>query len=382
MTQTLDHLIVPTWELLGLGEPSHGEPGFAFARNQVFEQLVRLGFRSIALETDRVAALMVDDYVRNDVGTLDRALAEGFSHTFGEHTANRELVAWMHDYNQDQPPAERLAWYGFDAPMETLSAPSPRSYLEHARDYLDLELELDRLLGANERWDSAEALMNREASPGRTADADQLRRIADDLLTSLYARAPELIKKTSLDAWRDTEVRLTAAQDLLHYHWQAAQPLADEQRWNRMCATRDALMAQNLVDIRSLEAHRGPTLVFANNLHLQRQPSSMELGPMHLEWYGAGAIMAGLLGERYGFIAGSLGASAALGLAEPKPDTIEAGLQPLVHGWGLIKITDVPVGLPRTDSTVEQGYFRLDRETVEGADALLHIADGSAIGPE
>ena len=98
-----------------------------------------------------------------------------------------------------------------------------------------------------------------------------------------------------------------------------------------------------------------------------------------LVWSGAGAILSPLLGERYGFIAGSLGASPTLGLGEPGPGTIEAGLQTLVDGWGMIKIADVPAGDPRTDATVEQGYFRLDRETIDHADALLHLANGSAV---
>ncbi len=380
MTKDLDHLILPSWDVLGLGEPTHAEPGFGWARNHLFEQLVqRHGFRSFALESDRVAGLIVDDYVRNGVGTLDQVMAEGVSHNFGEVAANRELVAWMRAYNEERQPADRLAWYGFDAPLETMSVPSPRRYLESARDYLDPELELSDLLGSDERWESGEALLNREASVGASADADRLRTIADELITTLYARAPELIKDSSPAAWREIEVRLKGALQVLHYHRQAAQPLADEPRWNRMCATRDAMMAENLLDLRALEAHRGPTLVYGSNLHLQRQQSEMQLGPMRLVWSGAGAILSPLLGERYGFIAGSLGASPTLGLGEPGPGTIEAGLQTLVDGWGMIKIADVPAGDPRTDATVEQGYFRLDRETVDHADALLHLADGSAV---
>lgn len=379
MTRDIDHLIQPSWDLLGLGEPTHLEHGFAAVRNQLFEQLVGLGYRSIALESDRVAGLLVDDFVQGGGGTLDQVMAEGFSHNFGEVAANRELVAWMRDYNRDRPPADRLTWYGFDAPMETFSAPSPRRYLEAARDYLQPDLELDHLLGPDDRWDSAEALLNREASPGASADADKLRTIADDLLVSLHAREPELIWETSLAAWRDIEVRLKGALALLRYHRQVAQPLDDEARWNRMCATRDVLMAENLLELRSLEAHRGPTLVFASNLHLQRQLSVMDMGPVHVEWYGAGAILARQLGDRYGFIAGSLGTSPTIGLGQPKPGTIEAALQPLVDGWGVLASADVPAGDPRADATPEQGYFRLDRETVDNADALLHLADAAAV---
>lgn len=385
MTQTLDHLVDPAWELVGLGEPTHAEPRFGFLRNRLFRQLVEYGFRSIALESDRVAGMLVDDFVRSGVGELDRVLAEGFSHGFGEHPANRELVAWMRDHNQEQAPADRLAWYGFDGPFETLSAPSPRRHLEQAADYLGLELgpKLDRLVGAEARWDSAEALMQREVSPGASPEADQLRNLTEDLITTLHVRAPELIKNTSPAAWRETEVRLNAARQLLHYHGQAAGgwtdgEVSDEVRWNRMCATRDAMMARNLTELRTLESHRGPTLVFANNLHLQRQRSTMQLGPMRMEWYGAGAILAPLVGERYGFIAGSLGVSPMIELDQPQPDTFERFLQTMINDWGLLRPEELPPAVGRTDATPKQGYFPLDQETIDGADLILHLAAGSS----
>ncbi|GAB3768051.1 erythromycin esterase family protein [Microlunatus parietis] len=387
MTQSLDHLMNPAWELLALGEPTHAEPRFGFLRNRLFQQLVGHGYRSLALESDRVAGTLVDDFVRNGVGDLDRVMAEGFSHGFGEHPANRELVAWMRDHNQEQAPADRLAWYGFDVPFETLSAPSPRRFLAHALAYLDLELDLgpkiDRLIGPEERWDSAAALMNREASPGASAEADELRNLTEDLITTLHVRAPELIKKSSAAAWREVEVRLTAARQLLHYHGQAAAAwtegeVADEPRWNRMCATRDAMMARNLIELRTLEAHRGPTLVFANNLHLQRQISTMQMGPMRLEWWGAGSILAPLLGDRYGFVAGSLGASPKIDLGQPRPDTYESFLQTKINDWGLLRPEELPAATSRTDATPRQGYFPLDQETIDGADLILHLAAGQA----
>src|SRR5690349_23602063 len=99
-----------TAELLALGEPTHFEPAFARLRNDLFARLAEHGFRSIALETDRVAAL-----------------DGGFSHGLGDVDANRQLVAWLREYNSHA--AEPLVFHGFDAPMEMFSAPSPRPYL-------------------------------------------------------------------------------------------------------------------------------------------------------------------------------------------------------------------------------------------------------------
>ncbi|MFF7943517.1 hypothetical protein ACFZC5_27700 [Nocardia gamkensis] len=60
--------------------------------------------------------------------------------------------------------------------------------------------------------------MDPAASPGATAEAERLRVIADDMLTMLYARAPELIGATSHAEWIAAEKHLTAGLGLLRYH--------------------------------------------------------------------------------------------------------------------------------------------------------------------
>jgi hypothetical protein len=50
---------------------------------------------------------------------------------------------------------------------------------------------------------------------------------------------------------------------------------------------RDSMMAANLLAL----AERGPALVHAHNLHLQRAKSTMRMGGMQPEWWSAGAIV-------------------------------------------------------------------------------------------
>jgi erythromycin esterase-like protein len=307
MSQDIREFVTPSGELLAIGEPTHLEPAFGLIRNELFGQLAEHGFRSIALETDRVAALAVNDFVQEGVGTFDAAMSEGFSHSFGELDTNRQLVAWMRDHNENRPPGERLAFYGCDAPMETMSAPSPRPYLEHARDYLGLDVDIASIAGDDDRWSRTEAVMDPARSPGATAEAERLRSVADDLHTWLHARAPELIAATSRAEWLRAKTILTAGIGLLRYHKEAAHRVDDSTRWNRLCAIRDVLMAQNLLDIRDIERRRGATLVFAHNVHLQRNLSTMRMGPMDLTWFSAGAIAGSMLGEQYTFVVGSLG---------------------------------------------------------------------------
>ncbi|MFF4921450.1 erythromycin esterase family protein [Kitasatospora sp. NPDC001261] len=380
MNQDINDFVPPACELLGLGEPTHQEPAFGRVRNELFARLVDRGFRSIALETDRVAAFAVDAYVREGVGTLDSALEEGFTHGFGELEPNRRLVAWIREFNRDRASGAQLSFHGFDIPTENTSAPSPRRYLEHARDYLGLDLDLAGVAGEDERWSRTEAVTDPARSPGDSAEAVRLRCLADDLLLQLHMRAPALIAKTSSAEWYAARTRLTAGIGLLRYHAQSAvRGLDQSARISALSGVRDALMAQNLLDIRAIEAERGPTLVFSHNLHLRRNPSAWSSGELDCRWIGAGHIVGTLLGERYAFVAGSLGRSEAIGLAEPAPGTYEAHLQGRGAAWELTD-TALPAGVrTRTDTVPRQGYFPLDREVLDGAAALLHIADGAAV---
>ncbi|MFG3227757.1 erythromycin esterase family protein [Kitasatospora sp. NPDC048194] len=378
MSQDIRDFLTPSCELLALGEPTHQEPAFGLVRNQLFAQLVERGYRSIALETDRVAALLVDDYVQGGAGTLDEVLADGFSHGFGGQAGNRRLVAWMREFNRDRAPGERLALHGFDAPTENTMAPSPRRYLEHARDYLGLDLDIAALAGEDERWSSEQAVLDAASSPGATPEAAQLRRVADDLLVQLYVRAPELIEAGSRAAWLRAGTHLRAGLGLLRYHAQAAiQGLGPDERVSGLLGLRDALMAENLLDIRTAEAERGPTVVFAHNAHLQQAVSAWS-GELHCRWNGAGRILRPLLGGRYLFVAGSLGRSGALGLAEPAPGTYEAMLQRPGTAWELVGAPELGDARPRTDTAPQQGYS-FDRSSFEGAVAVLHIGDGAAV---
>ncbi|MEU7614835.1 DUF6194 family protein [Micromonospora rifamycinica] len=361
--------------LLALGEPHHGEPAFPRLRNRILETLAGYGFRSIAIESDRAAGLAVDDYVRGRRDDVD--LTTGISHGWGSHPATRELIDWLRAHNEDLPPGERIAFHGFDAPTEIAGAPSPGPILRELREYLGTPApDLDRLVGDDDRWSAPEIMFDAARSPGRSPQAVELRGLAEDFRTRLYADAPRLVGNSSPHAWNWARVLAGTVIGLLAYHAAMAEPGTQSQRLGRLLAVRDALMAQNLLDIVAHERDRGPVLASANNAHLQRHPSRWDTHwegqDLAAQWNGAGSIVSPLLGDRYVYVAGSLGASGPVGLGQPEPGTYEERLGPETG------IFLPPAGDLRARVTDLLGYSPLDTATIETCDAILHI--GSAPG--
>ncbi|GAA4255622.1 erythromycin esterase family protein [Dactylosporangium darangshiense] len=340
--------------LLALGEPTHGEDVLLELRNELFRQLVEHGYRTIAVESDCVAGLVVDDYVAAGVGTLDDVMERGFSHGFGRSPANRELVRWMRAYNDGRPGAERLRFAGFDGPLEMTGAASPRQALTALDDYLgaDRAAALDRLIGDDERWTEPAAMMDPARSVGRTAEADELRLLADELVALLDVQASERVRMFGR----------TAVGLLRYHHW-----MADESpdRIAELVKTRAAMMTGNLLAV----AERGPALVYAHNGHLQRSSDT-----------SAGATVGAQLGDGYAFLPTAIGTIRHRGVDTPPPDTIEGLLYALPEDRYVVDarpLGDVTLA-PRVSPWF--GYAPLDPARINDCDGIVFVKDAPA-GP-
>jgi erythromycin esterase-like protein len=370
--------------LLALGEPTHGEDVLLDVRNEIFRQLVEQeGYRTIAIESDCVMGLVVDDYVMSGRGTLDEVMEQGFSHEWGAFPANRELVRWMRAYNDGRPASERLRFAGFDSPLEITGAASPRQALTTLHAYLtawaDADLlpcaadTLDRLLGADDHWTNPAAMMDPSQSVGQTPEAKQLRLLADDLVTLLDAQTPQLIAASSPDDWHRARLYGRTATGLLRYHFWMAD--TSPSRMARLLALRDSMMAANLFAI----AERGPALVHAHNGHLQRNKSRMRMGDLPLEWWSAGAIVSAHLGDGYAFLATALGTIRHHGVDAPPPDTIEGLLYALpedryvVDARRLATVLGDVTPAPRVSPWF--GYSPLDPAQVASNDGIVFVKD-------
>ncbi|MFJ6792884.1 erythromycin esterase family protein [Streptomyces sp. NPDC091268] len=370
--------------ILALGEPTHGEDALLDLRNELFRQLVEQhGYRTIALESDCLAGLLVDDHVATGRGTLEEVMRRGFSHGFGASAANRALVRWARAYNEGRPEPERVRFAGIDGPLEITGAASPREALTALHGYLAAAVDpgllpctaqtLDRLLGADDRWTEPAAMTDPTRSAGRSPEAGELRLLADDLVALLEAQAPYLSSATPREDWDRARLYGRTATGLLRYH----RAMADTSpaRMGRLCALRDRMMAENLL----AAAERGPVLVHAHNAHLQREKSSMRTWEGPVEWWSAGALAGARLGGQYAFLATALGTLRHRGVDVPPPDTVEGLLYGLPRDRCLIGAPLLAAALgevrPVPRASPWFGYAPLDPAHPAGGDGLVFVRD-------
>jgi erythromycin esterase-like protein len=353
--------------LLGLGEARHFVGELGELRNEIFRHLVEHeGYRSFTIESDCLRGIMVDDYISTGTGTLDDVMERGFSHDFGASPANRELVRWMRAYNEEHD--EKLRFFGFDGPLEYW-AESPRQALTALYTLLDGPLPctmetLDALLGPDDRWTNEATAMDPSLSIGQSADAQRLRLIADDLVALLDTQVPRLSAK---DRERAALYGRTATGLFRYHSWMADTSPA---RWARLSALRDAMMAANLRAV----AEHGPALIFAHNLHLQRNKSFMPFGDQQLEWWSAGAITGTHLGDRYAFLATALG---TVGDNTPPPDTVEGILSTLPWNHSLIDARRLAEAVTKPAPRISHDfrYFPLDPAQLDTIDGVVFLKE-------
>lgn len=372
-------------ELLGLGEPMHGGEAFLAFRNRLFQQLATAhGFSAIAVESSFPRGRVIDDYVHGRGGdSYDAVQDAGFSHQFGKLDTSRELVEWMRACNSDPGRKTKLRFYGFDAPNEMMYADSPRHLLTRVLDYLATlapawavtrRERIESLIGDDAVWENTTAAFDPSKGIGRTSVVSELRIETEDLVTELQLRRPEA---TDVGRFAEAMHDAVVVRQLLNYHAVMAKPTDD--RLQEMCGIRDAAMGENLEYIANRERGRGKVLVFAHNHHLKTGQAEMRLGPHEIKWWPAGSQARARLGSRYAVIGTGVGTSAANGIGDPEPGTLEAVLTARpgpgqfipTHGGRCFQPETLAALPTRSPGTKNPGYFPLAARSFTDFDALI-----------
>ncbi|MCF7551335.1 erythromycin esterase family protein [Pseudonocardia sp. WMMC193] len=332
--------------VVAMGEPMHGPEAFPALRNAILEALPDCA--AVAIESDSLAGLAIDEFVRGGPGDLDEVVG-GLSPAFRGIAANRALIAGLRE-------SRGVRFAAIDVPVGFRGGESPRRsarLLHEAAGRPGTWARLDALIGDDDLWTRPIAV------------PAELRDLAAELVWRMQVALPEV----DPGAARAGELAARTVGGLLAYHAAVSGGgLSAQERLVTGLGIRDRAMAENVF---TLERTAGQVLLFAHNEHVRRGRARVDWDGLDLRWTSAGAHLAHSFGARYVVFATAVGTAPDHGVGEPPPGTLE-GLLARDPTPRLVPTSEIDTtGLVRRPS--QPGYLSLDPATLTDADAVLFL---------
>lgn len=267
--------------IVGLSEAVHASKEPLAFRNRLFRYLVEEhGFQAIAIESGIVESRVLNDYVTEGEGTLQEAVAQGFSWGFDSFQQNQELLRWMKEYNDSvKQGARKIQIFGFDvsgSPANLSVERGPETALVYALDYLrqvdpraadDIQHRVQRFIPALESTDDYGVLTGIER--------DSLSAAVADLVSLVQRHRVEYAAESSeLDYTWGEQAAIAARQvDAWFRRMPDDWRVSDGFEWTPdAMRVRDRAMAENLEWILGHLEPRGRILVFGAIAHVAATP--------------------------------------------------------------------------------------------------------------
>lgn len=253
------------YELVGLGEATHGTREFCQLKHRLFRFLVEnYGYRVLAYEYSFRKSLKINDYVRGGQGNIDALMQD--DSWIQNNKEVKELIQWMRDYNRDKPDAQQLHFVGIDNQVDAFSPGAVTAYLQqHLPEF-----------AAQQR-----SLLNQMASIKKTSYRD-VEKDEYMFLKNLYENLEKELQrycKTTTDIHQP--YRQSSALRLARSLSQSHEFLYRLARGENI---RDAQLAANALELsKSLPEHK--LVVWAHNAHIASNPDYYGPQQPAMGWY-------------------------------------------------------------------------------------------------
>jgi erythromycin esterase-like protein len=278
-----------------IGEASHGTSDFYRARAAITQRLIEQhGFTIVAVEADWPDAGHVDRYVRGLAPSAwKRHIFSRFPTWMWRNTDVRAFAHWLHHYNHQIAPEQRVEFRGLDVYSLRNSIHEVLSYLEQVDPQLAHEAR--QRYGCLTPWQDDPALYGHFVERGGVMPCEQ--EVVDQLNAILAEQLAGLAQdeEAFFNATQNAQVVRAAEQYYRAiYHGSTTS-------WN--------LRDQHMFDtLRALLEHRGPqakAVVWAHNSHIGNAAATemgwkgqFNIGQLCRSAYGRDVVLIGMSTDR------------------------------------------------------------------------------------
>lgn len=348
--------------LVLLGEASHGTSEFYRARERLTQALIEeKGFDCVAIEGDWPDAARLDHYVRHaEYPPSEWTAFARFPTWMWRNEEVRAFVDWLHAFNLDRAPDDRIAFHGLDLY-------SLYSSVQAILDYLN---DVDPALAetARERYGCLMPYEDRPGDYARSALNPNFQSCEQPVLTMLS----ELLAKRRHYAEHDGVRFMDAVQNarLVADAEQYYRTLyyASHNAWN----LRDTHMFETLLYVLDHHGPNSKAVVWAHNSHLgdaratdMSRHRELNLGQLCREKFGDDVYSIGF-GTHTGTVAAASDWDGPMEVKPIKP-SLEHSYERLCHTTGLPSFT-LPLRTQRDRKLIEG----LHEERLERAIGVIY----------
>lgn len=272
--------------VVALGESTHGTKEYHIMRKDVFSHLLNTyGCRTFLLEASFGSCLYINQYILGGSEPATAGEAIQYLESWVYHTNEfKQLIEWMHDYNQTVEKDEQIHFYGVDMQESAYASAYLLTYIRSV--FPDKAEEYEPLLSVLK--EPSYTFENKDMSPVTNA----LVRIQEEMeqLQEPY------IENSSLYDYQIAQECVKALKEFItDLSFDFIDPEKDLEKFAEGCAFRDSCMAARAETILTLD-QADMVFLTGHNAHVTRRSAIREgIPPVK----AMGELLADRLGDAY-----------------------------------------------------------------------------------
>ncbi|MCR5213535.1 MAG: erythromycin esterase family protein [Eubacterium sp.] len=267
---SVENIAIPEGtRIVALGEATHGNKEFQELKLEVFQELVEdTNVRALILEGDMGGCALANNYIQGGEGSAEE-VTKLLGYRLYRTDQMRNLVQWMHDYNETAAEDDKVRLYGMDIQNDINAI----NYIKDTYSKLDEE----KCKTYSEKLDS---LLGTESDAYDPADFDNINSFMDEISKDIEDNKDVYVETIGKDQVETLDRATYCIKSYLDYY----------EKQGASNKSRDTKMKENVDWALSIEEndHNGALMMACHNGHMTRNQSTMYtfLGKFLSDEYG------------------------------------------------------------------------------------------------
>lgn len=256
-----------SFEIIGMGEATHGTMEFVEFRQRLFRYLVeKHQCRILAYEYSYRKSLLVDDYIHYRHDGLDSLFRGDL--WIQDNPALKQFILWMREYNAGKKAEEQLQFVGIDSQVDAMQLLEVLQQIEAYLPGIKINTELFPYNVPGKRKVKYPQMTKAEYLELSDAFSE-----LEELVKGYIPRGTDKRGDATLEVAVELVRALQASHEFLYLYYAEGKNI------------RDLQLAENVLKLTGAGVATGPVALWAHNAHVACNPHYDPDGSPAMGWY-------------------------------------------------------------------------------------------------